>query len=419
MSENFYRSIGTYFCGDKEIEKINQRIFNDHVITINIVAKDKATEDAVQFYHIKDIEFNQERLKVDLGETLLNSLNEINSYLKYNGKGKGYKDSNNWGIFYLLKELVTLLQKADFNYYRGQRKSSWSTVPGIFRKLINRDEEYLFEKFEHVYRNIAQEFPDEIKYISLSLENMEERADQLSILQHYGLPTSLLDITENPFIAMLFMLGEGNAIYHPQLEAYKIDIDMNETNSIVSFVNKYNRNKRIRAQKGAFLNYDKLLKFCDFEKNDLVFKEYYHPIQRVILRLNFSVKDSIEYLGGIQNYDKIQSERILEFHRTEDKESENTSKKYSDIAKFQKAEKLSENNIDELVKLLTDGKVNEKQYYVFIQNEMLRKLSEFNYHKSDLFPDFGDYIAYKASDFPLRELKQEKSNKVNKSALKR
>ena len=252
--KEFYVQLGKLLSTSNGVTKLNKHIFQDGIITINILAKNNIRTDSVKnfskVYYI-------DSLTVDgnLSDKLNIFVERINKYLQNNGTGNGYKDSeNNWSIFYLLKELITELKLNKFNYFRGQREN-WDTIPGVFRKKQNRDGYDLYSKFEQVYKNIAQEFPEELEYISLD-QNKENdiRTNQLAILQHYGLPTSLLDITENPYIAMLFMLSEETPIFDPQLEAYAIDVD-SET-SIVSFVNKYRKNKRIKAQKGAFLNYE-------------------------------------------------------------------------------------------------------------------------------------------------------------------
>lgn len=38
-------------------------------------------------------------------------------------------------------------------------------------------------------------------------------------------------------------------------------------------------------------------------------------------------------------------------------------------------------------------------YYRYIQGQIIRKLNEYNYFSSDLYPDFHDYINYRAKEF--------------------
>ncbi len=87
-----------------------------------------------------------------------------------------------------------------------------------------------------------------------------------AILQHFKvLPTSLIDITENPFVALQFM-SCFKKMWEPQLEIYKIDSNSNGTiddpHSLVTFVHKTIKNKRIKAQRGAFLRTDSLKIYC-------------------------------------------------------------------------------------------------------------------------------------------------------------
>ena len=250
----------------------------------------------------------------------------------------GYKnDGNSWSIFYLMKELITAFSKEGFNYFRGQRKD-WETIPSLFRNLKNENREQYFRNFEDLYKKINREFPDDIEYVKYDEETIEERADQLAILQHYGMPTSLLDITENPFFALLFMLGINDEVFCPQLEMYRIDEIKHQNEGILSLGKKLLRNRRIKAQKGAFLNYDKIYKR---KLEDI-------RIERVIVKLKVLVYD-----------------------------------------------KKDELNND-----------NEKEVYKNIQDELKRKLSEYNYEYHNMFPDFENYISYVSKQYKEEVLEE-------------
>lgn len=81
--------------------------------------------------------------------------------------------------------------------FRGQGNSNYDLIPGIGREpngcICNQLT--LFEK--SMYESAKNEFPeiflDELKPI-----------DILAKLQHYGIPTRLLDVTENPLVALYF-----------------------------------------------------------------------------------------------------------------------------------------------------------------------------------------------------------------------
>lgn len=430
--KEFYVQLGKLLSTSNGVTKLNKHIFKDGIITINILAKNNISTEPVKnfskVYYIDSLSVDG-----DLSNKLNDSVERINKYLQNNGTGNGYKDSeNNWSIFYLLKELITELKLDKFNYFRGQREN-WDTIPGVFRKKQNKDGYDLYSRFEQVYKNIAQEFPEELEYISLD-QNKENdtRTNQLAILQHYGLPTSLLDITENPYIAMLFMLSEEAPIFDPQLEAYAIDVD-SET-SIVSFVNKYRKNKRIKAQKGAFLNYERLRHFFNISDNKITYNSCFKPIERVIIKLNFSIENSIQYLQNLKN-------KIIN-----SKSSSNNSELLSDLDNIFKKYTIENSQIDKIKDILTNSslpqinnkdsnfatedvdelilqlkKANTKKikqdYYKKIQQELIEKLKEYEYYTNELFPDFEDYISYKTKEFSITNESNE-NNKILKQSLR-
>ncbi|MGO2989152.1 MAG: FRG domain-containing protein [Lactococcus cremoris] len=383
--EDYYQSLGTYFEDKDYVEKeVNSQLYKETKIRIVIIGINEPVEEIRPVYKILKLEY------VGDNSGYKKIIDEINLYLRTNGKTNGYKnDNNHWGIFYLLKELITAFQVQGFNYFRGQR-CSWETVPSIFRNLVNSDEKLFYTRFEYLYKTISQEFPDEIEYYEQSTESIEKRSDQLAILQHYGLPTSLLDITENPYIAMLFMFSSGD-VYIPQLEMYKIDLQNHVEKSIVSFVHKNGKNKRIKAQRGAFLNYDKLKNFVQLKKEKFLIKDEYLPIEKVVISLEVSKEKTIEYLN--EEEAKI----------TEDSENPSIEIKNSS------SNEMSQKNLTNLKNSFSKDETI-KSFYAYIQKQLTRKLSEYNYFSSELYPDFSDYISYKAQEFK----KNEKNNTLNK-----
>lgn len=81
-------------------------------------------------------------------------------------------------------------EKGSILYFRGQSRESWSVEPSVFR-----DEQLSLE--HELIREAIRQKPDEL---ANGLTNFE----RLTKLQHYELPTRLLDVTENPLIALYF-----------------------------------------------------------------------------------------------------------------------------------------------------------------------------------------------------------------------
>jgi hypothetical protein len=77
-------------------------------------------------------------------------------------------------------------------FYRGESKEHDTTTPGIFRDNYLENEHKIFRELELRYPNI--------------FDNAKTTIDKLAIMQHYGLPTRLLDFTTNPLIALYMAL---------------------------------------------------------------------------------------------------------------------------------------------------------------------------------------------------------------------
>ncbi|MCQ2377978.1 MAG: FRG domain-containing protein [Victivallaceae bacterium] len=78
--------------------------------------------------------------------------------------------------------------------YRGQANSEFDLSPGIFRNdAIKRESQMI--------RELKRLAPSE--FVSL-----KSPLDRLIKMQHYGLPTRLLDITSNPLVALFFSCSD-------------------------------------------------------------------------------------------------------------------------------------------------------------------------------------------------------------------
>lgn len=94
-----------------------------------------------------------------------------------------------WDLSLELKSIINQYHQGNLNFFycRGVGRIIYPEIPGIFRGNRRHEE----DKF---YRTMKASFPEEfhrLKYL-----------DRLAKMQHYELPTRMLDITSNPLVAL-------------------------------------------------------------------------------------------------------------------------------------------------------------------------------------------------------------------------
>ncbi len=163
---------------------------------------------------------------------------------------------------------IKKIQKAnEISFFRGQSNFKWLPIPSLFRK-------------EGYYKNENLLLYKMLRYNPIEFSSLN-KFDVIAKMQHYGLPTRFLDITENPLVALyfacqghnesskadssdgrvfLYSIDEKSVKYSNQQEVVELAEDIfdkkekqNEKKNNFWFVRANFANERISRQAGGFI----------------------------------------------------------------------------------------------------------------------------------------------------------------------
>jgi len=186
--------------------------------------------------------------------------------------------------------------------FRGHSNVDWSLESSLFRLFTDMKEIIKaskrrsrgFAKDDHE-QELIRDFKSQAHLFLNTLPKRNDALGWLSLMQHYGTPTRLLDVTFSPYVAAFFALETGNedccvyAIDHAHFTEtdkehfgnteYKNNVfsDQRDSKSFFFPFEPEMKNERIVAQQGAFLvsstnynTYDDIIFNYEFDEKSCV-----------------------------------------------------------------------------------------------------------------------------------------------------
>ena len=99
-------------------------------------------------------------------------------------------------------------------YFRGQASDRWELLPGLFRTVPNICEQRAcLNGFKSTLFGEEQFLIQELeRYVPEAFVLCRNDVSRLAVAQHYGIPTRLLDVSENALVALYFAVADEKHI---------------------------------------------------------------------------------------------------------------------------------------------------------------------------------------------------------------
>ena len=126
--------------------------------------------------------------------------------------------------------------------FRGQRESSWSLTTSLDRAVKvefsdSRGHGYYHLERESTQRELLFRFQQQAHHHIHPLPGKDDIASWLALMQHYGVPTRLLDWSKSPYVALHFALVDDPQEMEESAALWAIDINFSVKRGQVFFDN--------------------------------------------------------------------------------------------------------------------------------------------------------------------------------------
>lgn len=391
----------------KSSKKIKELISEENEAVIWYVhIKDILKVEAI-YYNNKNGELKQNILSnhVIVEETLSSLIFTENIYIKVIDNSFDNICFININSLVKYIEIIDIINETSDYVFRGQKNRKWPLTASVFRN--NYDDQKEYNLYKEIKKNQLKEF------------NKQNFLENLIHMQHYGIPTRLLDWSMNPLISLFFACSESKSdgrvfAYRPNVifefdsdeyrniaKYFEEDINLSKLSSasiklLVAvfrkslpqsiFIESSYENERLRAQSGLFSIY------IDIRP------QYIDLIRKEIIR------STNLYTKFLKETDPIVIKKLVNSNKENLNSDLRGIKKITLIKDFDPKDinqfiiELTESNYwnTEIKNYETNLSANTLDFIIpFQSKEILRKqLEKFNINSMTVYPDFSGFVQY-------------------------